>query len=637
MLQTIREKTQGWIAAVLLGMIAIPFALWGINSYFESGGNVTVATVGDVKIDLNEYRGALEQQRQALAQMLGKNFDPKLFDSPAFKRQVLNGVIDRTLVNLEADKAGYRVGDAQLSAMIQAIPEFQQDNRFNVQRYQQVVAQAGMSVPQFENRMRDQGVAQQVRDGYSESAFQTNSEIERVAALQAQQRRVAYVVLPVERFLADAHPSANRIEAYYKTHADEFKIPEQVRVQYIELSVDEIAKTISPSEADLRKAYQDDADRYAVPEERKASHILIAVPSTATPAQQKQALAKAEELRAKLQKGADFAALAREYSADKGSAVHGGDLGFVRRGVMVKEFDAALFGLKPGQISAPVKTQYGYHLIKLTAVKPGSKKTFEQVKGDLRDKVRHRMAEDRFYDLSDKFGDLIYEHPDSLAQAAEVLKIPVKESDWFSRAGGPGIASNPKVVEAAFSPDVLAQGNNSAAVELGDGALAAVRVVSHKDASVKPLTAVRAEVEGALKRQQALEAASKAADTLLAQANQMGDLAKAAAKQGANPLRDLTLSRDKPDPKVDPAISAAVFKASRPEKGKPVFGSVDLNGRGYAVFALESVSAPAAAELAQAKEQARQSLQRRDTTDLDAAYLAELRREIPIKVYEDKL
>jgi peptidyl-prolyl cis-trans isomerase D len=636
MLSTIREKTQGWIATILLALIGIPFALWGINSYFERGGKLTVAEVDGVTIDANEYRQALEQQRQQLQQMLGRGVDPRMFDNPAFKQQVLNGLIDRTLVRMQAEKAGYRVGNAELSAFIQSIPQFQRNGHFDPQLYEQLVRQAGLRVPDFEQRLRNDTAVQQLGDGFTESAFVTETDLARLVQLQSEKREIDYSLVAPARFMGTASATAQDIEAYYQAHREEFKIPEQVRVQFIRLSVEDIAKAITPTEADLRKAYADNADRYVTPEERRVSHILIEVPANAPVEQQQKALKTAEEVRAQIVHGTDFAQLARKYSADKVSAAKGGDLGFVRRGTMVKEFDAALFSLRPGQVSAPVKTQYGYHVLKLVAVKPEVRRSFAQVEPELRDQVRRRTAEDRFADLSEKFNDLVYEHPDSLNQAAETLGVPLQQSDWFSRSGGSGIAADPKVLEAAFSPEVITQANNSSPIETGN-ALVALRLLAHKDATTKALGEVRAQVEQAVKQEHAQAAAAKFADELVAAAKSGSDLNAAAAQRGVPVNRNKVLTRAQSG-QLDPRLVTAVFKATSPRSGKIEYGKVALGTAGYAVYALKRVEVPPLEQLDPAtKTQVRQLLERREGSDYYASYIAGLRQRVPVKVYNDRL
>lgn len=639
MLTTIREKTQGWFAKIVLGLIAVLFGLWGINSYFEGGGKAVVAEVDGEPIEYETYRQALEQQRQSLQRMLGGAMDARLLDNPDFKRRIVDSLVEQTLLRLEAREQGYTISDAQLGELIRRIPQFQRDNQFDHELYTQVLRQAGYTPAGFESRLRQDAIAEQMRNGYGQTAIITDADIETMARLEAQRREIDYAIITPEKFLSQVKATPEAIERYYQEHQDDYRVPEQVRVEYVRLSADDLRAQVEPSDEELRKVYEDEAQRYVTPEERRASHILIESGPQASAEEQKAAQAKLEEVRAKLKAGADFAALARQYSDDKGSAGKGGDLGFVRRGAFVKEFEAALFGMKPGELRGPVKTQYGYHLIKLTAVKPEVRQSFEQVKGQLRESVQQHQIEERFYELGEKFNNLVYEHPDSLEPAAEALGLKMARSDWFPRAGGKGIAAMPKVVEAAFSPEVL-NGANSSAIEAGPNAWVAVRVAEHKAASVKPLADVRAQVEQAVKREQARERAEKLAAQWLDELRKGASLKVLAQKQGLAVSSDTSMSREGGTgaDRRDPRLVQAVFKAGRPQDGRPVYDSVSLGADGYAVFALKRVEEAAPGKIdAATRNRVTQVLQARRGNDYFEAYLDGLRADRPVKIYADKL
>jgi peptidyl-prolyl cis-trans isomerase D len=639
MLTTIREKTQGWFAKIVLGLIAVLFGLWGINSYFEGSGKAVVAEVDGEPIEYEVYRQALEQQRQSLQRMLGGAVDARLLDSPDFKRRIVDGLVEQVLLRLEATEQGYTISDAQLGDLIKRIPQFQRDNQFDHALYEQVLRQAGYTPAGFESRMRQDAIAEQMRSGFGQTAIVTNVEVEALARLEAQRRQIDYAVIKPEKFLKQATATPEAIERYYQEHQNEYRVPEQVRVEYVRLSADDLRTQVQPSDEELRKAYADEAQRYVTPEERRASHILIESAPQASEEEHKAAQAKLEEVRTKLRGGADFAALARQYSDDKGSAAKGGDLGFARRGAFVKEFEAALFSMKVGEVQGPVKTQYGYHLVKFTAVKPEVRQSFEQVKGQLRESVQRHQIEERFYELGEKFSNLVYEQPDSLEPAAEALGLKIERSDWFSRTGGNGVAAMPKVIEAAFSPEVL-NGSNSSAIEAGTNTWIALRVAEHKEATVKPLAAVRSQVEQAVKRDGARQQAEKLAAQWLDELQQGASLTALAQKQGLPVSSGTSVSRDSGTgaDRTDPRLVQAVFKAARPQDGRPVYESVSLGADGYAVFALKRVEEAATDKIdAATKNRVTQVLQARRGNDYFDAYLDGLRADRPVKIYADKL
>src|SRR5712691_8120870 len=407
MLTTIREKTQGWIAGIILSLITIPFALWGINSYFSSDSKTKIADVDGDDISADMYKATLEQQRRRVQQLFGRNMDPRVFDNPEFKQQVLNSLIDNVLVRRDADKEGYRISDAQLGQLIQAMPEFQQDLRFDPKVYESRLRSAGLSIVGFEKTKREDSVIQQIKGGFSQSAIITPTDISTFLRLEGQKREIAYVAITPQKFVNKLNVPPDTIETYYSTHTDQFKTPEQVRIEYIRLSAEDVTKKIVISDEELRKAYADESSRFVTPEERKASHILIELPANAGAEDSKRALGKIQEIAKKIKSGEDFVLLARKYSNDAGSAAKGGDLGYVRRGTLEKEFESVLFSMKSGEVSQPVKTRYGYHLVKLTGVKPEIRAPFNRVRGELETLVRKHKAEEQFYELSQKFQNLV--------------------------------------------------------------------------------------------------------------------------------------------------------------------------------------------------------------------------------------
>jgi len=638
MLTTIHEKTQGWITGIILGLLAIPFALWGVNSYFEAAAKVNVATVDGHGISIEVYKSALEQQRRGLEQMLGHALDPRVFETPQFKQGALDGLIDRTLLGRDAASQGFRVSDADLAQLIRGAPQFQRNGRFDPQLYEIYARNTGYGVQGFEARIRQERVRQQIEAGFIDSTIVTPDDFANIVRLMDEKRVALYATLKPASFLAKVAVTPEEIQAHYSSHLDQYKTPERVRIQYVELSAADLGKTINPSQQELRKAYADNIDRYTTPEQRRASHILIALPQGASAAAERKALDEAQELRAKLLHGANFAQLARKYSADTVSAAKGGDLGFVARDSLEKNFEASLFSLKkPGDISEPVRTKFGYHLIKLTAIRPAVRKPFSQVQGEVEDQLRASRAADRFYDVSEQFRNLIYEQSDSLAPAARAFGLKIMESDWFALSGGSGIASNPKIAQAAFDPDVLDQGHNSHAIELGSDTLAAIRVVAHEKASTKPLSAVRNDIEQQLKFQAALVQAGLASELALKALNQGMSFAMVAKQQGASVVGPVTVTRQQ-QPGLAPAFIDALFTAPRPAAGKPVYGSADLGKDGYAVFALQRVeegSAKAAAP--EVKTEAMRLLADRRGRDYFTDYLNGLKQRAKVKIYPDHL
>lgn len=634
MLSTIREKVQGWIAAIILGLIAIPFALWGINYYFE-GGEISVAEVNGVDVRVDNYRRALDEQRRSFQQMLGRGADPRLFDTPEFRQRVLDGLIDEILLASDVVAAGYRVSDAELARQIREAQQFQREGRFDPKLYELLLRNVGQDARGFEARLRRDVQMRQAASGYAESVIVTTRDIETLLRLEGQQREAAYAVLPPARVRDKVRVNTQAIEQEYSAHTESYRTPERVRIEYIQLSAEGLARSIRLSDAELRQALDEAGRSGTSPEQRRASHILIKIDGKGDAAE-KAAMARAQDLRAKLQAGADFAALARQHSADPGSAKQGGDLGFATRGTFAKEFDQALFAMaKTGQLSAPVRTEFGLHLIKLTGIKATALPAVNRTK--IEADLKARKAEERFIELSERFHNLVYEHPDSLKPAAETLGLKIELSGWFTRAGSAqGISVNPKLVEAAFDPEVLGQGRNSAAIEVDRNTLVALRVASHEPPRQRPLSEVRTDIEKALLANARQAEAERLAQEALREIRAGTALDAVARKYGMD-YRPAKLYGRKAAGADAPLIEA-LFKVAHPADGKPVSGNAVLADGSQAIFLLRRVVEPGMSPSGGAEGLAvRRALETRRGRDYFENYRSGLRDEARIKVYKDQL
>jgi peptidyl-prolyl cis-trans isomerase D len=637
MLTTIREKTQGWIAAIILGLVTIPFALWGINTYFEGGGRLNVAEVNGVEISVDSYKRTLEDQRRSLQQMLGRSFDPRLFDTPEFRQRVLDGLIDEMLIALDVEAHGYRVSDAELSRQIRLAPQFQRDGQFDPKLYTAMLRNAGLDVPGFEARLRRDVLVRQAESGYTQSAMVTSADLQALLKLQAQQREATVAVLKPARLRERVKISAEAIEQEYTVNAERYQSPERIRIEYIRLDAADLAKNVQVSDDEVRKAMTEASVSAAGKEERRASHILLKLPQGADAQAEKAALAKAQALRTQLQAGADFATLARKNSEDPGSAAQGGDLGFVSRGALAKEFEQTLFALKkPGELSAPVRTSYGLHLIKLTGMKAPSAAP-ATTRAKVESEIKARKAEERFFELSEKFHNLVYEQTDSLKPAAELLGLKIETSDWFTRAGGgSGIVAEPKIIEAAFDPEVLGQGRNSNTIELGRNTLVALRIAAHEPRSLRPLAAVRSEIEKTLLASALQAEAERLAQEVLGKLR-AGESFEAVVRQyGMDALATRWYARKTAG--SDAQLLTAIFKTGYPEGGKAVFGSAVLVDGALAVFALRRVTEPEKPAIVGAEADAvRKQIEARRGREYLDSYRSGLRQQAKIKVYKNQL
>lgn len=629
MLTTIREKTQGIIATFILLLVVIPFALWGVNSYFDSGATLNVAKAGGIDISQTAYRSAVDRLRGRV--------EPKTLESPAFKQAILDNLIDQALLAEDARKQGYRVSDAWLAETIRNFPVFKREGQFDTTVYEATLRRDGMSPQEFEKRLRDEALTGQIQAGLSESGIMTAADLDGNIRLMTQERELAYAVIDAEALIPKISVSGQEIEQYYSTHTEMFQIPEQVRVAYLRLSAADMNKGYEPTEEELKRAYADDAARYVTPERRRASHILISLPAQATEAQAREALAKIQGIARQANAGSDFAGLAKKYSSDSATAAAGGDLGEVRRGALPKELEAPIYALKKsGEIGQPVRSTYGYHLIKLTSLTAEKRKPFAVARQELAESVRKHKGEEKFLDQIEKFRNLVYEQPDSLAPAAQALGLEIQKSEWFTRTGGPGIAANPKIVEAAFEPDVLNQVRNSDAFEISADAMAAVRVIDRRPPGRTPLAEVRAQVERSLKQEQALKQANQLGEEWLRELRAGNSLQTLASKRGFKFQSPKLVTRQQSAGTAARIVEAA-FRAPRPQGDKPVYDLINLGAQGYAVLALTRVREPSGKADGGLREQARSQLLARRGSDYYLNYRAMLREKAKIKIYSDQL
>lgn len=517
MLEAIRERAQGWIAKVILILIVVPFALWGIESYFSGGsGDDWVAKVGDVKIGRQQFSNVLQDQIERLRQAQGPAFDAAQTRTPQFRRQVLDGLVKRDALIQAAQKAGLVATDAQVASIIAQVPAFQEDGKFSRKLYEQLLAARGMTPAQFENQLRQDILVETWQSPIVVGEWVPPSLTARMAALLAQQREVSWVDVKASGFAQQAAPSAAEIAAYYRAHPQDYTLPAAVKLHYVVFSPALLAQRIQPTDAQLQQYYQDHRAQYTQPEEREASHILIAVNGN-DPALWAAAKAKAEQILAQVRKTpADFAALAKRDSQDSGSAANGGNLGFFTRDAMVKPFADAVFAMqKPGEIVGPVKSQFGYHIIQLDAIKPAQTLPLAQVKDAISAILRQREAQARYDRDADDFSDKVYEEGKDLAPVAKRYGLSVQSTDWMTRADAPAPLNNAKLLDAVFAADSIKSRQNTEAVDVGNHTLVAARVLDYRAPQLQPLNTVQAAIAQKLTAQKEAQLAGQAGAKLL--------------------------------------------------------------------------------------------------------------------------
>lgn len=638
MMQAIRSHAKGWLAWIVLIVIGIPFALFGINRYFSGTSTVAVATVDGVEVSLQEFQQAYQRQRMQMQSLLGSKFDINQLDEGELKNQTVQRLIDNQLLVEAAAEQGLRIPDDLLAQQINQFQAFRNDGKFSAERYEQLLRQRGYTPQSFERDFRRSLLAGQLLSGIAGSAFVPPGDVDRLIRLQQQKRSFGRLAIPVSRF-SETKISDEAVQEYYDDHQDEFVVPEQVKAAYLELSREVVAKGITPQEEELRSYFDAHRANYSVPEQRRASHIFIELDKDAGDEEVAAAREKLEELRKKLQEGASFEELARKYSEDPGSAERGGDLGFFGRGVMSKGVEDAAFSLDVGEVSEPVRSEFGMHLVKLTDIRPGKTLDFDEARDQVLRDYRRERAETLYYEQAERLANLTFEHPHTLEVAAEALGLEVQETGFFPRGGaaeGAGIASNAKVAEAAFSPDVLEGGNNSAPVELEGGRSVVLRVSEHRPAARQSLEEARAEIVSRLREQAARRQAEQLGGRILKRLREGADAGAVAGELELQWERSEGVSRD--EQSLAPEVLEAAFRMPAPPAGGASYQGVALPDGDFVVIALHAVEEGDPAEVTQARrEELRQRLARAYGQSAFDAYLEALRERAEIVVHRENL
>ncbi|MDD3883333.1 MAG: SurA N-terminal domain-containing protein [Gallionella sp.] len=611
------------LVQIVLALIILPFAFWGLDSYQRSGEMEAPATVNDVKVSAQELDEAMRNQQNQFRQMFGENFDSEMFDTPEMKRAVLDRLVEARLLVQSAQSAGLRIGDDDLARIISGVDAFKVNGVFDKQRYEEALASKDLSPAMFEMRLRDDLLGQQVQQDFLQNGYASRAVAENVLRLNEQLRTVAIVELSPQAFMAKTTVDASEVSSYYDSHKKDFELPEKVRAEYVVLSAAELQARQSISAAEIRQYYEAHESEYGIPEQRQAAHILIAITSTAPQTEQDAARKQATDLLRQIkQNPGKFAELAKKHSQDTGSAANGGALDSFGRGMMVKPFEDAVFSMKTGEISEPIKTDFGYHIIKLLAIKSSEALPLEIVRGDIETKLRQQKANDAFAELAENFSNTAYEQSDTLEPAAKLADLKIQQSDWINKGSVPGGIWNAKLLAAIFSEDAVKNQRNTAAIEVAPNMLVAARVLAHQPASVRPLGQVEADILVRLKKMQASDLAIKQGEKMLAEF-QAGRVSQATWSQA------LTISRNRIQP-LDEALARKVFQADV-ASSSPVYLGGKVEGRGYLLVRVDKVTDVSGVEDANLTRY-QQQLRRVVGEELFRAFLEDAKANAEIKI-----
>lgn len=640
MLQSIRDRAQSWVAWIIVVFIVIVFALWGIQDYMGGGQKVDIAEVEGIAISEQDFQRQFqayrEEQRQQLARMLGDDMDNPLYkqllNEPAMRKRVLDGMILNRLMTVAALDAGLRVSDEHLNDIIRSIPAFQRDGQFDADIYAQQLRYQGMSTSSFKSRLEQDEINRQLQEAVAGNVFVTPQQVDTWLALQNQQRTLSTLTLRAEDYRHEARVDDELIRSYYEDNIAQFMTDEEVSIEYVEFSSGKLTEQIDISEETLREWYAGHVENYAVADERVQRETLLAI-------------------RERAKAGEDFAALAKEFSEDKASAENGGDIGWLTRNVMEPAFDKVLFSMEEGEISGPVRTSFGLHLIKLTGIKAEQRRashillnvdekklrtrSFEEAREELEADYRARQAERLFVEQYELLNNLSYEQPTTLEPVATELKLEIKSTDMFSRLGGEGIAANPAVVSAAFSEDVL-NGNNSEPLEVAQDKVIVLRIKEHRPAQARPLEEVSNVIIERLLNEATREIARERGEALLDKLKDGIAREDAATELEATWTAPESISRDAGQTRR--AVVNALFAMPPPADDRPSYSGVVLPNGDYSVIAFSAVTEFEPANVDETQRQtARQQLEASIAESMLSALRVDLRLGADVEIYQKKL
>lgn len=618
MLEAIRTRSQGWLAKLILTLIAVPFALFGIDAYLKNAGSdAAIAKVADTSISVIEFRNAMQSLRNKM-QSEGQK-DLSLLDSPQARLTVLNRLINTRLFNAEALNSNFKISNEQLSEFVTTLPEFQDNGKFSQEIYDKLLSQNQMSPSKFEAMMRGELVTQQVRDGIPQLVYSTKAISDYAIKNELQQREVTVAEIKSSDFISQVNVDDAEVKSYYEKHKAKFQVPEQVKLEFVRFSANDLIIKMQVTEEDAKKFYEENAANFQGDEKRRASHILIAFNSASSQQAKDEAKKRAEQILSDVKKNpAKFSEIAKKNSQDPGSAEKGGDLGVFGRGAMVKPFEDAVYSMKLGQISDLVLSDFGYHIIKLTEV-VGQSQSFDTLKGQIRAELMYQKALSKFAEEAENFNNLVYEQSTSLKPAADNYGLQVQKTDWISASDGAKFFKNEKLMSLVFSNEVLNDKRNTEAVEVANNTLVAARVIDHKPSAPRSYDEVKLGISDYLKVEKASKMAIDKGNAALAKLKQNKEVdtldwipSVIVDRKNAQGLTDLAMTN--------------VFKVN--VNKLPAYAGVADSSKGYLLIKVISVDDVDAETLASATSEYNAAL----TSEYGAAYVATLKSKNKVSI-----
>jgi len=600
MLQAIRDRVTGLVAIFILGLLAVPFVFFGLDSYIQAVPANAIAQVGDSEITVSEFETEFARERQNRRQQLGDAYDELAFNSPQSRREFLEGMIDRELLLQHAREIGMSISPNTKAQIIRDVPAFQVNGQFDPQVYATQLAATGQTPAAFERDLAADLLVQEVPAGVSGSVVVTDRDVDRWLQVQLETRRITYGTVDSQPFREQVEVGDDQIESFYADNTGQFMRPEQISVEYLVLDTNEMVALAELDDEEIRQRYEATQARFMTAERRRASHILI---TSGSERSDEEALELAESIRARVDEGEEFSTLAEEFSDDPGSAGQGGDLGWIEPGVMMPEFEESLYSLAPGEVAGPIETDFGWHVIQLQNIEAPRGQSLDEARSEIVEEIRVERADDLFIELRERLIDLVYADPTGLSAIAGDLELPLETAGPFSRFNAEGVLAEPQVLEAAFSDMVLMEREASEPIEIGPNRAVVVRVTDYQPSEPRPLDAVRGEIEDRLVREGARESAREYAAELMAQVEQgEATLEQVLEAEGMSVESSAATRRSF---ELGGPVLEELFRLPRPAPDQNLMRVIP-NGQNWMLVRLESVEPGNADEAGDAQRQSAQ-------------------------------
>jgi peptidyl-prolyl cis-trans isomerase D len=614
MLQKIRDNTQGIFAKIFIGFIIAVFALFGVESIVGTLLNpVPVLQVNGVEINTIEIDTLSQRKAQEFFANLGEDADISGINDAMFRQSAIDELIQRELLKQSAANSGMAISTASIDRRILQTPDFQIDGVYNDERANILLRSMGYSPAGYRATLSQEMLLNQILAAYSGSGFVTNQELEHLAALVHQKRSFRFVSLSLDSQGSDIEISDADINQYYESNQSTFQREEQVRVAWIELDKQQLLDTITVSEQDVRALYDQEVTTFQAQTERRAAHILF---EAGDASELEAKLAQASEVKARLDAGEEFAELAAQFSDDTGSAQDGGDVGYTTGDSFVPEFEEALRGLEVGAISAPVRTEFGYHIIKLVEENPTEIESFEARRDALELDLKSRQGNTLFIARSEELGNLAFESI-GLEEPASIMGLELQQSDWFGRTGGTGITALRAVIDASFSGEILQERLNSELIQIDQNRAVVLQVIDHQLPEIRPLEEVRGEISLALRLDRMREQARQLGETIASSVQSGQNIDSLLEAQGLS--WNVLDAVERSDQRVNPFIMERLFGLPAPAEGQSSVLGFQLPTGDYVVADLQSVIPGTMDDLAGDEEQSMRSFLSQQGAALDFA------------------